>query len=476
MHTDSIDNLERALLERNLYVPKGGEFVPPPLPNKLHFNVTLSKFYKQFVRCLGNCSPWSHGEFVSSYQGLRRARYQQAADSLAVRPVEKRDSFIRAFVKAEKINCSAKVNPAPRVIQPRDPRYNVEVGCYLKPLEHRVYQAIAKVFGDETVSKGMNARQVGELCARKWGRFRQPVALGLDASRFDQHVSEVALMWEHAIYLNAYKGDKKLKELLKWQLRCVGSGYCRDGRLKYGNVGTRMSGDMNTAMGNCLLMCAMVYSYMGAIGVEFELINNGDDCTLIFERSHLRLVQQNLHQWFLMMGFSMKVEDPVYHIERISFCQTSPIWTPLGYTMVRDPHIAFAKDSVSIHQWTDKAQWQGYLGVLGKGGLSLTSGIPMWQSFYHRMVRCSGGKVIKSHVYEESGLAMLAKNMEGGVREVHPLTRESFRVAFGIDSDYQVVIERELDQGIWQWNTPLPLEGHADYKAWPRRDYPYDRL
>jgi hypothetical protein len=87
-----------------------------------------------------------------------KAVYQRAVDSLRSEPVRRDDARIKPFVKAEKINVSKKPDPCPRLIQPRSPRYNVEVGVYLKPLERLVYRAIAKVWGGQTVLK-LNAEE-----------------------------------------------------------------------------------------------------------------------------------------------------------------------------------------------------------------------------------------------------------------------------------------------------------------------------
>ncbi len=85
------------------------------------------------------------------YRGRRRTIYQNAADSLLTRSISQRDAKVKAFVKAEFINSDEKPDPDPRVISPRDPRYNVEVGKYLRPIEHRIYGMIAKIFGEPTV-------------------------------------------------------------------------------------------------------------------------------------------------------------------------------------------------------------------------------------------------------------------------------------------------------------------------------------
>jgi hypothetical protein len=134
------------------------------------------------------------------------------------------------FVKAEKIGThmpGGKCDPAPRVIQPRSARYNVEVGRFLKDLEHRIYSSIAELCGGPTVMKGYNAAQVAKHIRGMWGTVTRPVAVGLDASRFDQHVSKQALRWEHDVYTRCFRGcdRKELHRLLQWQL--VNSGHSR---------------------------------------------------------------------------------------------------------------------------------------------------------------------------------------------------------------------------------------------------------
>jgi len=79
-----------------------------------------------------------------------------------VLPVKEKDAWLSTFVKAEKLNISAKPDPAPRVIQPRDPRYNVELGRYLRHSEEYLFKAIDKVFGGRTIFKGISADTAGQ--------------------------------------------------------------------------------------------------------------------------------------------------------------------------------------------------------------------------------------------------------------------------------------------------------------------------
>ncbi len=478
VHNSDIVNLERAIKERVFSVSDGaGGFKRPPRPHVATFNERLTTFKSTLARYLPSTIPITRHEFVAMYKDRRKVVYQEAADSLETAPIERSDSFLSSFVKAEKINFSAKPDPAPRVIQPRRPRYNVEVGCYLKPIEHRVYKAIAKTFGEPTVMKGYNAEDLGRVVEKKWESFAHPAAIGLDASRFDQHCSSTALSWEHSIYQLIYgngRTDRFLAKLLKWQIKNRGYGRCQDGFLKYSVEGCRMSGDMNTAMGNCLIMCALVWTYAHEKQIKIKLINNGDDCVVFCESKDVARFNDGLDLWFTEMGYSMKVEAPVYELERVVFCQTQPVWTPSGYIMVRDPHVAVTKDCYSINPLDSEFGMKKYLEVLGKGGLSLTGGIPIWQDFYSLLQRLPTREQSRHHrlnkLLLESGMMMLASGMGRSYTLCHPQTRFSFWRAFGILPDEQLALEEYYSSSTIQWQAETRRD-QAFVDFWPSPAY-----
>jgi len=393
-------------------------------------------------------------QFPWLYTGRRKVVYELAVESLRSRPVERRDSFLKTFTKAEKIlfysclaHVLAKVDPAPRVIQPRDPRYNVAVGRYLKPYEGMVYRAIGRLWGDITVAKGLNAEQRGKLVESKWNQFRSPVAVGLDASRFDQHVSADALRWEHSIY-RLMNNDPEFAELLSWQVQNKGFGSARDGKVRYRVNGCRMSGDMNTALGNCLLMSSMVYAYLHSKGIKGSLINDGDDCVVFMEQHSLARFTDGLDLWFTEMGFNMKVEEPVYVLEQVEFCQCRPIWTPDGYVMVRNVRQSLGKDSVSLKPLDNFKVFEKWCYEVGGCGLSLTGGIPVVSHFYKCLQRASHGRSAGRLGFDpvfETGMRMMAKGMSREDKTIHHKTRFSFYLAFGIQPDSQVLWEKYYD-------------------------------
>jgi hypothetical protein len=360
---------------------------------------------------------------------------------------------VKVFVKYEKTDFTRKTDPVPRVISPRDPRYNVEVGRFLRPIEERIFHSLAQLYeGKRTVFKGMNATDSGRAMRSLWDSFRSPVAIGLDASRFDQHVSLDALRWEHQQYLKCFsrsKDKRKLARLLSWQEINNCTGYCEDGKLKYKKEGGRMSGDMNTSLGNCVLMCTMIKQYSMDRGVRTLLANNGDDCVVFMESSDLEQFSEGLDGWFRAMGFNMTVELPCSTFEEIEFCQTHPVFDGAEYIMTRHPKWAIAKDTCSVHGFDNAKVFKKWMGAVGKGGLAMTGGIPVFQEFYNRLVVGSEGKC-DTRVVQSWGVRALATGMDRCYGDISPSARASFYWAFGIMPDEQRILEdfyRRVDIG-----------------------------
>lgn len=437
VHNHNRTNVVRGLIERVFAVETSDGLRSTPKPVSGVFN-NLSGFRSRLVRKLVSCTPWTSQEFLDSYNGSKKLSYERAMSSLSLRPLQRTDGWLSTFVKAEKLNLSKKPDPAPRVIQPRNARYNCIVGPYLKPLEHRLYKAIGDIYGSPTVMKGFDAVAQGTILRAKWDRHYQPVAIGLDASRFDQHVSVGALQWEHSCYNQIYR-DERLQELLQWQIHNTGVAFTPDGKVKYSVEGCRMSGDMNTAMGNCLIMCALIHRLLEERGIDGDLVNNGDDCVIIVGKADLPRLISGITNWFLRYGFNMKVEEPVETFELIEFCQTHPVFDGLKWRMVRDPRVCLDKDGINLRPGNiPERQW---FGTVGECGLALTSGLPVLQSYYKYLTRIgtSGGPT------EATGMSYLRGKLVSKEAEITTLARVSFWRAFGIPPHQQVAIERELD-------------------------------
>jgi len=156
VHNSSLNNLERGVLTRVFYV-KGK---PKPVPSAGIYVERLRYFRNLMFKRLPRTTPVDYAGFLQYYKGRKLAVYTKAVESLLTSGITQRDAHIKAFVKAEFINSDDKPDPDPRIISPREPRYNVEVGRFLRPLEHHVYRAIADIYGEPTVAKGFNSAQL----------------------------------------------------------------------------------------------------------------------------------------------------------------------------------------------------------------------------------------------------------------------------------------------------------------------------
>lgn len=456
VHNNDLENVLRGLRERVFAVEKDGGLVSPPRPAPKHFERVLGSCRDQLVSRLGHCHPCTDEEFLSHYKGAKRTRYEQAVHDNIAKGCPRWASYLNTFVKAESINFDAKPDPAPRVIQPRHPRYNAALGRYIQPLEGRVYRALGKMCGGPTVMKGYNADQVGKIVASAWDEFPDAVAVSLDASRFDQHVSVSALQLEHSVYLNTYAKTltptdfKELKQLLSWQVSNRGFVHLPEAEITYEVQGNRMSGDMNTALGNCLLMCLMVKAYCDEKSIKFRLLDNGDDATVIFSRKDEGKFLDGIKGWFLKMGFTMKVEDPVYHLEGIEFCQTHPVLVGLNYRMVRNPLVALSKDCLwkapaFIGDAIDPVAAANWLHAVGECGGSLTSGVPVMESFYAHLRQYHSRGKAQGFGQGESGFERMARGMCRSPQAIGPEHRVSFWLAFGILPDTQEYLESQFN-------------------------------
>lgn len=454
VHNNSLANLRRGLIERVFFVENDKkELEPAPKPLSGAFD-RLTWFRRKLHNIVGTHSNISPGQFLDFYTGRRRTIYEGAVKSLEGLSVQRRDAYLKTFVKAEKINTTKKPDPAPRVIQPRNVRYNVEVGRYLRRFEHYLYRGIDEIWNGPTIIKGYTVEQIGKIARDAWDSFVSPVAIGFDMKRFDQHVSSDALKWEHSVYLDAFCHDSYLAELLEWQLVNKGVGYASDGMIKYKVDGCRMSGDMNTAMGNCLIACAITHDFFRSRGIRARLMNNGDDCVVICEKECAAVVKTDMVRHWRQFGFQCELECDAEIFEQIEFCQMRPVYDGEKYVMVRNPLVSLSKDSYSVGPWNGINHARKWVNAVGLCGLSLTGGIPVVQSYYNMMIRNTqsvNSSGILRDVSFASGfreLARLGNRKSGAISED---ARFSFYLAFGITPDLQRAMESDYDAHTIEW-------------------------
>lgn len=445
-----LETLCRAVVTRLLFHKKlvGGQTVWVEVPHRNaafgEVSALKDKFVYQFVRV------WSHQEFCQSFVGKLRQRYERANAELSMSGfITAKDSWISGFVKFEK--CSVKDGRDPRLISPRSPKFNLAIGIYLKPLEKALYRAIDFLFGHRVVLKGFNALEQGKILREHWCAVDDPVCIMIDASRFDEHVHQDALRFEHDVYRGFFPGDSEFSRILDFQLNNTFVCNADDGYLKFEVKGRRMSGDMNTSMGNVLLMSSMMYQYLCQRLPQgsWRFADNGDDCLVILPGRLLHLVG-DLGICMECWGFPCTIDGPVDSFESIEFCQTHPVFDGENWVMVRDPRTCITKDWIVTKRITEEHVWRSYRREIALCGLAAYANMPIFRSMYRCMLRgCERSKAVYDS--NQSGLRQLARGMHADDREPSDAARVSFFCAFGIPPVHQRAIEMVYDRMTVEW-------------------------
>lgn len=439
-HTVKVANT--VVMERIFYHIIDGAAVRPHRPSRGVVSAALAATYRAFCAVSPFVAVWSFDEFVNSVHGRKRRLYQNCAERLGKGwswgDVQRWSRF-RAFIKHEKLPVVPGKRLVPRLIQPRSPEYNVLVGRYIKAAEKPIFHALQVLSGDDgpVVGKGMDVVQLASVIRSKWTRYIDPVAIGFDQSRFDQHISTDALEFEHSFYHRVFHSSE-LHKLLAYQLKSHGVVGCRDGHVKYDVEGCRGSGDMNTGLGNSILQFSMMHSYAVSQGVadKVSYLVNGDDSLIITERATAKAFD-GFSAYCAGLGFVLKVEPIVDVFEKVSFCQMQPLYAAGRWVMVRAFPTAVNKDVVTTYALT-KRNFLDYFAAVGECGLALSSGVPVYQSYY-TYLRSLGSPLDLSG--ELGGMFFWKGNLDPLQAVVTDEARFSFYRAFGVLPEHQIAIE-----------------------------------
>lgn len=439
-HDNTVGNVVHSVYERVKGRIVSGVWEPTLLPQAGAFScASLLRFRRRVVRRLPSLTlPISIEQFVDHYRGLKRMRYESAAARLKSRGVRRSDSYPSVFLKAEKW----ADEKAGRLISARSPEYNICVGRYLLPLERMMYEAMDAACGAPTIMKCYTPEQRAAVVKAHWEAFVDPVAVGQDFSKFDQHISRLALQYEHAFYNAAYCNDAELQQLLSWQLDTKCFANVKDGRVQYDVDGGRMSGDMNTAMGNCIISTALVFAYAYERGITIRAIVDGDDSVAFMERADLQRYMEGIEEWMEQKGFRLTLEAPVYNISEVEFCQCRYVAADPP-TMVRNPVKAITQD----HAWIEDQSitHAEVLAATGLGGLSLYGNMPVLGAYYDMLARTTevSQRTLERLSFRDSWLRD-AKLGEGGFAVPDEHTRYAFWESWGITPGEQRALEERF--------------------------------
>lgn len=374
--------------------------------------------------------------------------YVPAAKSLSERPLDRRDSGVSMFIKVEKNFIAEGLSlKTPRAIQYRGPRFNLMLAKYLLPYEEKFYAEFQKLNSTGLhTSKGLSPDARANLLAALWSKYSSPAALCLDASRFDAHVSVAHLIHEGRCYTQSLGEHRLLKWLLARQLTNRGKG--RWGS-RYSVDGCRMSGDMNTALGNTIIQMIVLSYCAGSEPVS--LVVEGDDAVMFGDVDVIRRVERTLVARAKEVGFSMKCVRARF-LEEISYCSSRLVETQPGvWRSVREGVKAFFTDRYTSKRVEGEKARRSKARTMAVGYATMYAGLPVYGAWAQYLLSwapaCKLDERYDSNFIQRAALAATDRStveIAAPAGNIASLTRSSFFAATGIAPSEQLLIERLL--------------------------------
>lgn len=215
---------------------------------------------------------------------------------------------------------------APRLIQARDLTFNIEYGRYIKPIEN-------KLAGKRNFGKG-NYDTVGNKIAKFLKQYTYYTEA--DHSTFDAYVTKEHLKLTHQFYQSCYYHNKELQHLSKQTLQNKCKSKQGD---SYKIHGTRMSGDVDTSLGNSLINYACIKQMLKDLNLKGDCIVNGDD-SIIFTNKPIDIEKAKIS--FATLNLNTKILPSQTRIENVEFCRAKCVLNGNGqWTLMMNPNRIF---------------------------------------------------------------------------------------------------------------------------------------
>ncbi|APG76577.1 hypothetical protein 2 [Hubei tombus-like virus 13] len=328
LHTHTVKDELQTICNRHLME------TPQPVEDSLAWR-TFKKIMRELSRQIGKVRSAPLSAVLKGKTGRRRKRFHNGAAKLRLEGVTRKDARITEMQKLEMYEVNKIPVKEDRGIQYRSVKYNVALAKELHNIEKRLIGLHEDGF--HPVMKGATPQQRAERIALASLKYKCPLYLLLDHSRFDAHVCYLLLKEEIAFYKRCRKDSRYLEFLLNLQLKNFGVS---KGGIRYKTKGKRMSGDINTGVGNTVLNLAIIKAWLRVSGVKGTIFLDGDDSVVIIEKSDFEKLLP-VEEFMLQLGMvtEMDVTDCFWKAE---FCQSRPVLVDNTVRYVRNPHKVLA--------------------------------------------------------------------------------------------------------------------------------------
>jgi len=274
----------------------------------------------------------------------------------------------------------------------------------------------------------------------------------LDASRFDKHIRGYQLRAMHGVYHMLF-GQGEIQKFCDFQLACKGR---TTKGIKYRLGPQRKSGDMDTSLGNCLIMCGMVIGWLRRVGIaKFDLFDDGDDCLVFIERAKLAHALATLDGEFAGMGHNITLEGIANRLEEIVHCQAIYLGGSVG-VMTRKWEKVLSHGLCSIRHFFSKRGGSRILKTMAFCESVLGTRVPIVWKFAEMMRRMVSG--VRARAMMSDDLKILRRaSLEIDINKLESVpmpsapdyeTRLAFERATGVSPARQRRIEGYLEEDV----------------------------
>jgi len=202
-----------------------------------------------------------------------------------------------------------------------------------------------------------------------------------------------------------------------------------------------MSGDMDTGLGNSIIMWTMLTQFLFTCSVKGSILVNGDDSVVVIGRKDLHKVRNM--EFFKKLGFNMKFEV-AFTLHDVEFCQARPLETDYGLTMARNPMRVMGRTSYRTKR-VGKQLHRAFINTLGLCERAASWGVPIASEMATAMIEAaSTEKKIFLSPWLENHYANMRKWWKIGCPTISLATRINFEIVWGISVTEQFRIEKSI--------------------------------
>lgn len=222
--------------------------------------------------------------------------------------------------------------------------------------------------------------------------------------------------------------------------------------IRYKSYGKRMSGDLNTALGNCLINLIVIYCVFR--DVHFDVMLDGDDSIIIVEDGNQHVASEKI---FLEYGFRTKL---AFHkdVQDVEFCQSKLVWLSDGPSFVRKPEKVLLGLGCTFQHHRAIRQ---YVATVGMAESIVGRGVPINYFAGLALVKAAGcvpSEKFRREVFSKEGYEY--GRIDTTDRYISHNVRLSYARAFGISPSEQLSIEASFSDYKVEWpkanDTKLP--------------------